>query len=262
MNNFVTMPIITLTSDWGNRDYHTAALKGALLSAIPEARIVDVSHDIARHNIQQAAFIFRNALRFFPAGTMHLIALQSHTGSTPGNLCLKKDSQMFMGLNDGFFSLVFDDDPIDMVEVSRASDEPVQSIAMMVRCAVHLLNGKNVYELGSRPEQFIRRGAFKPSFTDELIRGVVVYIDQFGNIVTNISRDLFEKQRAGRRFEIIIRKTTNSLETIRLDYSEVDQGDVLALFNEAGFLEIAINQGNAHDLLYLRLNDHIRVEFK
>lgn len=256
------MPIVTLTSDWGSRDYHVAALKGALLSAMPQVKIVDITHEVARHNIQQAAFIFRNALRFFPAGTMHLISLHGHTGSTPGNLCLKKDSQMFMGLNDGFFSLVFDEEPIDMVEVPRSDNEPVQSVPMMVRCAVHLLNGKNVYELGSRPEQFVRRGAFQPSFTEELIRGVVIYIDHFGNVVTNISRELFEKQRAGRRFEIILRKTTTPLDSIRMDYSEVEQGDVLALFNEAGFLEIAINQGNAHDLLYLRPNDHIRIEFK
>lgn len=256
------MPIITLTSDWGSRDYHAASLKGALLSVFPDAKIVDISHDVARHNIQEAAYIFRNALRFFPPGTMHLIALHGHTGATPGNLCLKKDSHMFMGLNDGFFSLVFDDEPIDMVEVSRMDDEPVQSIPMMVRCASHLLSGKNVYELGSRPEQFVRRGAFQPSFSDELIRGVVVYIDHFGNVVTNISRDLFEKQRADRRFEIILRKTTTPLDTLRLDYTEVEPGDVLARFNEAGLLEIAINQGSAHDLLYLRPNDHIRIEFQ
>jgi S-adenosylmethionine hydrolase len=256
------MPIITLTTDWGSRDYHVAALKGALLSSVPDVQIVDITHDVSRHNIQQAAFIFRNALRFFPSGTMHLIALHGHTGTTPGTLCIKKDNHMFMGLNDGFFSLVFDEEPIDMVEFPRAEQEPVQSIPRMVHCAVHLLHGKNVYELGSRPDQFVRRGAFQPSFTEELIRGVVVYIDHFGNVVTNISRELFEKQRAGRRFEIILRKTSSPLDSIRVDYSEVDQGDVLALFNEAGLLEIAINQGNAHDLLYLRPNDHIRIEFK
>lgn len=257
------MSMITLTTDWGLRDYHTAALKGAFFSTLPGVQLVDISHDVARHNIQQAAYIFRNALRFFPAGTLHFIGVHSQNAHPSDLIGIKKDGHIFIGINDGLFSMVFDEIPIDVVRVLPDQDsKALYCIPTIVRSASHLLNGKNLYELGQRPDEFVRRMGFQPTIEDELIRGVVIYYDSFGNIVTNISKELFERQRRGRKFEIIVRKSMHTLDHISDNYAAVDPGNAIAIFNEAGYLEIAINEGSAYDLMNLRLNDIIRIEFK
>lgn len=259
-----SMQLITLTSDWGTRDYAVAALKGSLYSAIPDVRIIDVSHDIMRHDIQQAAYVFRNALRFYPAGTLHIIGLHSKPYGKPSELLLvKKDGHMFIGMNDGFFSMVFDDKPVDVVAAHPGENEVgLFPFALVTDCASSLIGGKNLYELGHRPTDFIEKRMFQPTIEDDLIRGVVMYWDRFGNIVTNITRDLFERQRKGRAFEIVFRKSSYIINTISPHYGIGEPGTFLAIFNDAGHLEIAISEGNAYELMGLRINDIIRIEFK
>lgn len=257
------MGIITFTTDWGIRDYHIGAMKGMLFSSIPGINMVDLSHQVARHNIQQAAYIFRNAYQYFPTGTIHFIGVHGQTKHYPDLLAIKKEGHIFIGINDGFFSLVFDEPPIDMIKVQSLNDsKDIFDLPTIVHATVHLLNGKNLYELGSRPEHFVQRSAFLPAIDDELIHGVVIYVDDFGNIITNITRKLFEEQRKGRKFEVVARKTQHSIEVISDHYHSVEPGSALALFNDAGFLEIAINEDSAYKLMNLRLNDNIRIEFK
>ncbi len=257
------MAIVTFTTDWGTRDYHVGALKGMLLSKTSDLRLIDISHEVARHNIQQAAYIFRNAFRFFPPGTLHIIGVYGQSKYEPQLIALKKDGHMFIGVNDGFFSLVFDEPPIDVVVIGNRSERgDLFELNAMVEASAGLLAGKNLYELGERPDHFVQRSAFQPTLDDELIHGVVIYIDDFGNIVTNISRELFDAQRKGRSFEIVARKSQHSITRISHYYNSVEPGAALALFNDAGYLEIAINEDSAFKLMNIRLNDNIRIEFK
>ena len=259
----IEMAIVTFTTDWGTRDFHIGALKGKLLSKISELRLIDISHEVARHNIQQAAYIFRNAYRYFPAGTLHIIGVLGQSKYDPQLIALKKDGHMFIGVNDGFFSLVFEEPPIDVVVIGDRSEKgDLFDLPVMVEAASGLLAGRNLYELGERPDHFVQRSAFLPTIDDELIHGVVIYIDDFGNIVTNISRELFEGQRKGRSFEIVARKSQHSINKISHYYNSVEPGAALAIFNDAGYLEIAINEDSAFKLMNIRLHDNIRIEFK
>lgn len=257
------MGILTFTTDWGTRDYHIGAIKGMLLSFQSDLQFIDISHQVARHNIQQAAYIFKNAYSNYPAGTLHFIGVHKQLRYPSELIAIKKDGYIFIGVNDGFFSLVFDEAPIDMVKITIAEgSKHLFDLPTIVNSVKHLLTGKNLYELGPRPEQFVERSAFNPTIEDELIHGIVIYIDDFGNIVTNITKTLFEKQRKGRKFEVVMRKNHHTIDTISDRYMSVESGSALALFNAAGHLEIAINEENAYKLMNLRLNDNIRIEFK
>lgn len=256
------MALMTLTTDWGTRDYHVGAFKGLLMRSIPTIRIVDISHHVARHNIQQAAYIFSNAWPGFPPGTLHFIGVHNQTSSKSELIAIKKEGHIFVGLNDGFFSLLFDSPPVDMVCIPSAGEHSIFYLPGIVSISDHLLSGKNLYELGSRPDHYEQRAAFLPAIDEELIHGVVIYIDDFGNVITNIRRELFEERRKGRKFEIVARKSQHSIDAISTDYSSAEGGSALALFNDAGYLEIAINEDSAFKLMNLRLNDNIRIEFK
>lgn len=257
------MGLITFTTDWGNRDYHIGALKGMLLTQLPEVKFIDLSHQVARHNIQQAAYIFANAYPHFPSGTLHFIGVHGHNKYLPELLAIKKEGHIFIGVNDGFFSLVFEDAPIDMVKIrTDNSNSELFDLPKIVGSMLHLLSGKNLYELGDRPSHYVQRSAFLPAIDDELIHGVVIYIDDYGNVVTNITKTLFNEQRKGRKFEVVTRKNQHALDEISANYHSVEQGSAVAIFNDAGKLEIAINGENASKLMNLKLNDNIRIEFK
>jgi S-adenosylmethionine hydrolase len=160
--------------------------------------------------------------------------------------------------------MVFDENPVDMVVV----DQPVVAAAgydldTLAGVAAHLLSGKNLYELGPRPANYIERAVFLPVLEEDVIRGTVIYVDDFGNAVTNITRELFEEQRKGRKFEVVTRKVQNMyIDKINTAYSESESGTLVAIFNETGLLEIALNMESASRLLGLKLTDNIRIEFK
>jgi hypothetical protein len=258
------MSIITLTTDWGTRDHYAGALKGMLHSVIPGINIVDISHFVAHNNIQQAAYIFKNAFEQFPAGTIHFIGV--NTTFQVGNelLAIKKNGQYFIGANNGLFSMIFEDMPVDMVILNPIGNPDLLfDIATITGATKHLAEGKNIYELGSRPSNFVTRSSFLPVIEEDVLRGIIIYIDDFGNVITNIDQQLFEQQRKERKFEIVTRRSSNySIDKISKTYNEVEAGNMLGFFNSAGLLEIAINQENASKLLGLKLMDNIRIEFK
>lgn len=256
------MQFITLTTDWGIRDHYAGMFKGLLFNNIPQCSIIDISHQVAPKNIQQAAYIFRNAYNTFPAGTIHFIGVNSYNRQKPELLVIKKEGYYFIGMNDGFFSLVFPEQPVDVIVLDETASLHSYNLQHITGVMSLIAAGKNIYELGSRPAELAQKSTFNPVIEEEVIRGTVIYIDESGNVVTNIDRTLFNEQRRGRNFEIVTRKMQHTLNEISEQYTDVDPGNMVALFNSAGNLEIAINQDHASRLLGLKLNDNIRIEFK
>lgn len=257
------MSFITLTTDWGIRDYYAGALKGRLYRLLPNVIITDISHQVARYNSQQAAYLFNSSWSAFPQGTLHILAVSAST-EPPQLLALKKDGHIFIGPNNGIFSMVFGEAPVDMVVVDQPGNSAAgYNLDLLAGIAAHLLSGKNLYELGSRPAEFVERSMFRPVLEEDVIRGTVIYVDDFGNAVTNITRELFEEQRRGRKFEVVTRKVQNMyIDRISLSYSESEPGTLVAIFNEIGLMEIALTMDSASKLLGLKLSDNIRIEFR
>lgn len=255
------MAIVTLTSDFGLKDHFVASLKGALLSAIPNVNIVDISHSVAHYDIQQAAFILGHAWKQFPVGTIHVVCVGPSPSSRFNHVAFRLSGHYFIGSDNGIFSLFSEDQPESIIEISKAGDEPSSFTALdvYVPFAAAIASGLALESLGEKVSgvsQLIRPRHLPE---DDVLKGNIVYIDSYGNLVTDINKTEFERIGQGRDFSIVL--IGDEINSIVKRYSDVDEGDKLALFNAEGLLEIAINQGKANQLLNMRVNTVIRITF-
>ncbi|MHB1178354.1 MAG: SAM hydrolase/SAM-dependent halogenase family protein [Daejeonella sp.] len=258
------MAIITLTTDLGYKDFYQAALKGSILSQLPNANIVDISHDISAFNIPQAAFILRNAFHYFPKRTVHLIGIDSVFNEKTRYLALKYREHYFVGSDNGIFSLLFEDEPSEIVELNIMQDLkylhfPLSDI--FPKAASHLAKGGKLSDIGIAVAGVEDKMTIQPVIERDIIRGSVIYIDSFQNIITNITKELFTKVQMNRDFTLFF-KRNESISHLSWHYNEVPEGEKLCLFGISNHLEIAINKGNASGLLGLHLGDIVRIEFQ
>ncbi len=258
------MPIITLTTDLGLKDFYLAAVKGFILSSLPDARIVDVTHHIPSYHITQAAFILGNAYHYFPEGTVHLVSVDNSYEPSPKFVAVKANGHYFIGPDNGLFSLFLKAEEIEkIVKINlRILDDyihfPIKDI--LVKSAVHLAKGGNMEFLGRKINHLNVKTIIQPVVDPDQIRGSIIYVDSFKNAITNITRDLFESVSKGRKFTILF-KRSETVDKISLQYSDVLEGEKLCLFGITGYLEIAINKGEASSLLGLHTGEAIIVQF-
>lgn len=278
-NKVLKLAVITLTSDMGNRDYYVAAVKGAIYSLLPQAIIVDISHHVSPFEIAQASFILKNAYPAFPGGSIHIIGVNPEkiTRLSPfdmreevKHIVVLHKGHYFIGADNGIFSLLFDDTPEKIFEITvpNSSQEdifPVKNVFVPVAC--HLAKGGKPEEIGLPLERVNQKSVYAPVVEANVIKGMVIYVDVYGNVITNISKQLFYDTAKGRSFVIYFRKGDYEINQISNAYSDVPGSEMLAIFSSSGLLEIAINQGvessggGATQLLGLKLNDSVRVEF-
>src|SRR5690606_33713680 len=200
--------IITLTTDLGHKDFYQAALKGSILSLYPSVRIVDISHDITPFDLQQAAFILKNAYHYFPKKTVHLIGIDSVYDERTRYLALKYKGYYFIGADNGIFSLILDEPPEEIVELSIIQDLkflhfPLTDI--FTKAACHLAKGGKLIEIGEPTNDLVQRRIFEPIVESNSIRGSVIYIDSFQNVITNIHKELFTQVQKDRSFILYFR---------------------------------------------------------
>ena len=257
------MPIITLTSDWSNYDYYVAAIKGQILGLCPEVTIVDISHNIQSFSISQAAYVVRHSYKNFPDGTIHVIAVNSETGPDKPPIVVKAMNHYFIGCDNGLFMLIIDNEPDEVIAlpVKKKGNSTMAEIDIFARAACEVAKGKSLNELGKAHPNLSRQVPILPTIDESVINGTVVYIDSFRNAITNINAELFDKIGKKRKFEIFIQSNHYRVNKINKYYSESSVGELLVLFNSVGFLEIAINNGNAADLLNLSVGSAVRIKF-
>lgn len=258
------MAIITLTTDLGDKDIYQAALKGSILKMLPTVNIIDITHAVQAFNIQQAAFILKNSFYYFPEETVHLIGIDTVYNKDTKYLAIKYRGHYFVGADNGIFSLMFNEDPDDMVELTIMQDLkflhfPLADI--FVRAACHLAKGGKLTDIGVPVDTVQKKMNLQPVIEKNLIRGVVIYIDSFQNVITNITKDFFMNVQQGRRF-ILYFKRNETITHLSWFYNEVPEGEKLCLFGISDHLEIAINKGNASGLLGLNLGDSVIIDFQ
>lgn len=257
------MAIITLTTDLGHRDFYQSAVKGAILSHLPDVKIVDISHQISPFDVAQAAYVAGNAYRFFPPGTIHILGVDAHYQAQPKYLALFHEDQFFVGPDNGIFSLLFETIPQTVVEIALQNDPAFVHfplVDVLVKAAVHLAAGEPLQKLGPAVEHINQRGFLQPVHEPDLIRGSVIHIDSFQNAVTNVTKSLFKEIGKNRPFELFFSRN-ESITTVSRYYNDVPEGEKLCLFGISGYLEIAINKGNASGLLGLNLGDIVIIQF-
>ncbi len=257
------MAIVTLTSDLGLKDFYVAILKGKILSRAPTTNLVDISHEIAPFNIQEAAFILKNSCFHFPEKTVHLVSVHAENRSQVKCIVAEYNNHYFVGMDNGLFALVFDDQPTKIVEITQIASTVSSFIAkdILSDAVGDLLEGKKLELIGNPLNSLESKTYLRPPDNSFMVRANIVYIDRFGNLIINISKDRFEKSRAGRNF-VINYKRNEEIREISGSYCDVSEGEKLCLFNSGGYLEIAINKGNASKLLGLHLDNTIQIEFE
>ena len=259
------MHIITLTSDWSENDFYVASLKGKLLSACPEAQIIDINHRIKAFNISQAAFVVRNSYPHFQENTVHIIAVCTEPEAGEGLLAARKDNHYFLCADNGILGLLGGNEPEEVVTVKgdQAEDSNTFSaLSVFARIASELSKGTPLSKLGSPVTKYSMQTPLRATIENHKITGSVIYIDSYQNAITNISRELFDRIGNGRAFEIYVQSKHYMVNRINTRYNETEPGELLAIFNSSGLLEIAIRNGNAAGLLKLTTNSTIRVEFE
>src|SRR6476659_4964141 len=245
------MAIITLTTDLGYKDFYQAALKGSILNTLPNVNIIDITHEIQAFNISRAAFILKNSFIYFPKGTVHLIGIDTVYIANNKYLALKYIDHFFVGSDNGIFSLIFDEAPQEIVEIDIMQDLkflhfPLADI--FVKAACHLANGGKLNQIGIPTEEIEERMNLHPVIDKNQIKGSVIFIDSFENVITNVTKDLFTRVQDGRKFTLSF-KRNETINQLSWHYDEVPDGEKLCLFGISDHLEIAINKGKASGLL-------------
>lgn len=275
------MAIITLTTDFGYKDHFVGALKGTIYKELSDAKIVDITHNISPFNIQECAYVLKNSYKNFPEGTIHIVGVDAEPTIENQHIAVLVDNHYFISANNGVISLITSEiEPEKVVEISIPNPVigsfPVLDIFIKVAC--HIVRGGKLEVVGKSFDELKELKEFAPRITNEgkTIVGSVIYIDNYGNVITNIQKNLFEAYRSGRKFEISARN--RKINQIHNRYSDIinfdlnknqrkGPGDLLALFNSSDYLELAIYKsdlntvGGASTLLGLDYRDTILINF-
>ncbi|GJM35235.1 MAG: hypothetical protein DHS20C18_42360 [Saprospiraceae bacterium] len=255
------MPIVTLTTDFGWKDYYVAVIKGAMLSQNRDLNIIDITHDINNYDIVQAAFIFRNAWSNFPKATIHVLSVNDFNEGKTNFLAIRHEGHYFIGPDNGVFSLVFGTMPKEVyrLDFNKKGDFPLKDI--YAKAVGHLAHDRPFQEIGLPAEETVSRITFQPVIGPSQIKGTVIHVDKFENVFLNIPKTLFKQVGGGRSFSLYF-KRHDPIKRLSRSYHDVPVGEVLTRFNSAGYLEIAINMGNAASLLGLNLEDTVQIDFR
>lgn len=275
------MAIITLTTDFGEKDHFAGATRGAIYSELPDVKIVDISHAVSPFNILEAAYIIQNAYSSFPKGTIHIIGIDSEINPENKHIALKLDDHYFICANNGIMSMICSEiAPEKIVEINIHdkihTSFPVLDVFVKVAC--HIARGGTLEVIGKTIKHIKPIKNVVPYVNEDKtqIIGSIIYIDNYGNVITNIKRSFFENIQKGRLFEISARN--NKFKKVFDKYSDIvnfdipedkrnDEGRGLVVFNSGNFLEIAVYKsnpetfGSASTLMGLKLMDTITVNF-
>ncbi len=258
------MTIITLTTDLGLKDHYVAVVKGELLKALPAAQIIDISHEIQSFNVAEAAFVLRNSYEHFPAGTFHLVGVNTQARENMDFLVVEHAEQTFIGPDNGIFALLFDELPqkvfkLKADEQNKLNTFPIGSI--MVKALSHLAAGKNMLEIAEGTRTIQTLIPMRPIFNERYIRASVIHFDRFENAILNVRKNEYEEVSKGRSFRLHFRRN-DDIRDLSRNYFDGGESDILCFFNSSGYLELAMNQGNIESLLGLRIGDTVQLEFK
>lgn len=275
------MAIITLTTDFGMKAHFVGAVKGALLSEIKDANIVDISHNISPFNVMEAAYVIQNAFSSFPIGSIHVIGVDSELNPENSHIAMVLNGHYFVCANNGILSMICNDITPDQIVEVNIHDKIVGNFPVLdifVKVAAHIARGGTLEVIGKPIDEVKPIKNITPfigSDNNQLI-GNVIFIDRYDNVITNIKKPFFETIQKGRRFEISARN--HKFKTIHKHYSDIvdfripidkrnDEGRGLVVFNSSDYLEIAMYKSNkatvggASTLMGLEMMDSVTISF-
>lgn len=247
-----TNRIITMTTDFGNRDHYVGSMKGVIYTINPNVIIADITHGIPAHNIFSAAFTLRSFVPYFAKETIHIAVVDPGVGSIRKPIVLEADEKFFVGPDNGVFTyVILESDSFRAYEISNPKyflsgvSSTFHGRDIFAPAAAHLSLGVPIGDLGkSLPNPFMLE-IQEPEIGEEEIIGEVIYEDTFGNLITNIPGSMVDSNSRLSACDVLINGVCKS-------YSEVPEGELLAIIGSSGFLELSVNRGRASDLIRCR----------
>ncbi len=262
--------IITLLTDFGTKDEYVGIMKGVILSVNPYANIIDISHHIDPQDLVQAAYLIKSCYRYFPEHTVHVVVVDPGVGSDRSIIALKMKGHIFLAPDNGVLYPLMDEGSIESIINVDNSSYFLESVSrtfhgrdIFAPVAAHISMGIEINKIGSPtgPKELEKLSIKKPFLSDKgEITGTIISIDRFGNLITNIDLDSIRKlgkEDIGKNIEVRIGE--NKINGLSLNYRSVKSQSPLAIIGSRGYLEIAVNCGNAKHYFMAAKGDMVRV---
>lgn len=257
------MPIITLTTDFGTDDWFVGTMKGVIGTISPKSAVVDITHAIASADIRAGAFALAASYQYFRRGTIHVAIVDPGVGSKRRAIAIQTERYFFVGPDNGVLSFALRNEKIKAVRALNNKGYFLETLSqtfhgrdVFAPVAAHLARGLAIAKLGPAAAEFVRLDWPQPMLASGSSAGEIVYVDKFGNAITNIPVASLAKL-AGSHFEIL--KGRKRLCPFGDFYQSVPMGRAVAVPGSSGYLEIAVNGGNASAIFGLRPADRVEV---
>ena len=261
------MPIITLLTDYGVKDSYVAEMKGTILGILPEATLVDISHDVGNYSIDEGAFHMARSVPHFPEGTVHVGVVDPGVGSSRKGIFIKAKGAWLVGPDNGLLAPAAERLGVEKVyEIVNRELLPVKFSDVFDGrdtfgpTGALLAKGVDPEEIGPEIDEYIRLPMFEPTVTNEGVEATIIHVDGFGNMVTNVTHELLDELAVGEGsvFDVEVAGKKFRLPYVRR-FSAVPNGELLLLVARGGYMEFAVNQGNAHDRLGVGKGEKVRI---
>jgi S-adenosyl-L-methionine hydrolase (adenosine-forming) len=245
-------PIITLTTDFGTNDHFVGAVKGVILDIVPEAAIVDISHAIQAYDVLDGALAISQTYSYFPAGTVHMVVVDPGVGTTRRPIIASSDAYHFVAPDNGVLSMVYAKEErmhVRHVTSDHYFRQPVSNTFhgrdVFAPVAAYLAKMVDSHKFGEEIEDYVRFAAPRPKpVAENRLRAVVLKVDRFGNLITNVTPEDAPALFAGKvGFKIVV--GSKEITAIRTAYAEGTPGEVFAILGSMGYLEIVANRAAA-----------------
>ena len=252
------MPVVTLTTEWKPDDIYYGIIKGKLSTMCPGITIIDNAGSIPTFNLSQASFIIRNTYNNYPKGSIHIICVHSEAQKDQDHLIVRARDHFFIGTDNGIFNLILNSNPDEVVKIDYqgSSDE----LEIFARAATDLFSGKILSEIGIPVKNITERVPLRATIDKDVIIGSIIFIDSYGNAISNITREVFYRVFENKDYKILIQSNKNFTDHISHKYSDVPVGEMLARFNPLDLLEISINGADVSELLSLSVGSVVRID--
>ncbi|MDX1586336.1 MAG: SAM-dependent chlorinase/fluorinase [Balneolaceae bacterium] len=245
--------IITLTTDFGLQDYYVSAMKAVMLGIAPDARFVDISHEIPSQDIMAGSWVLKNSAMLFPPTTVHVVVVDPGVGTDRDAIALQIEDQFFVGPDNGIFSILTEQKEYRAVRLTnekywgQEASNTFHGRDIFAPVAAHLSSGIDLEQLGEPIEELVTYRWAEPIADKDGLQGWVIHIDKFGNLITNLSASLIEEVIGDKSVKIYVGNTI--LDEIVNTFGSVLEGEPAAFIGSSGMLEIGINKGDARQML-------------
>jgi S-adenosylmethionine hydrolase len=256
--------VITLLTDFGTKDHYVASMKGVILNINPQCLLIDITHQVNPHDIEEAAFTLANTFGYFPKGTIHLSVVDPGVGGIRKPVLLVTQNYFFVGPDNGLFTLVAQREKVKQVVVLTKKKYFFSKVSntfhgrdIFAPVAGHLSLGINPNVFGYEIDSVKKLRFQKPVVKEGKLVGEILHIDTFGNVVSNIDEGKLFRFIRSRPFAI--RAGRKSIRGLKKGYWEGKKGEPIALLGSGGFLEISVREGNAQKTLKVKKGDPIQI---